>query len=338
VSADLFAAPHGAAPHGAAPHGAAPHAVAPHGAAQPSGYSLGSVVDAICAANDQFAPQTRGLSGQRALPSRRAVAKIMADLRATLFPWHFGAPDMSEDGLSYYVGRTLDAALVALSEQVRVACAFVGGQASGPNGHCIEHAVEVTQSLATALPSLRTVLGSDARAAYDGDPAATSVDEAIFSYAGMTAISYHRIAHELHGLGVPLIPRMIAELAHEATGIDIHPGATIGAGFFIDHGTGVVIGETTEIGQRVRLYQGVTLGAKSFPTDELGRPLKGIARHPVVEDDVVIYAGATVLGRITIGRGSTIGGNVWLTHSVAPGTHITQAHARQELFHDGGGI
>jgi serine O-acetyltransferase len=272
------------------------------------------------------------------LPSRRAVAKIVADLRAALFPWHFGAPDMSENGLGYYVGRTLDAALVALGEQVQVACAFVGGQGSSPKAHCIEHAVEVTHALAAALPSLRVVLGTDARAAYEGDPAATSVDEAIFSYAGMTAVSYHRIAHELHVLGVPLIPRMMAELAHEATGIDIHPGATIGAGFFIDHGTGVVIGETTKIGERVRLYQGVTLGAKSFPTDDLGRPLKGIPRHPVVEDDVVIYAGATVLGRITIGRGSTIGGNVWLTHSVAPGTHVTQVRPRQELFGDGAGI
>jgi len=182
------------------------------------------------------------------------------------------------------------------------------------------------------------LLGSDARAAYDGDPAATSVDETMFSYVGMTAISYHRIAHELHTLGVPLIPRVISELAHETTGIDIHPGATIGARFFIDHGTGVVIGETCVIGEHVRLYQGVTLGAKTFPTDDRGNLLKGAPRHPIVEDDVVIYAGATVLGRITIGRGSTVGGNVWLTHSVGPGSHVTQAQLRHELFDDGAGI
>ncbi|MEI7891750.1 MAG: serine O-acetyltransferase EpsC [Myxococcales bacterium] len=185
---------------------------------------------------------------------------------------------------------------------------------------------------------MRTALGTDALAGYDGDPAATSPDEAIFCYPGMTAILHHRIAHELFTLGVPLIPRIISESAHGATGIDIHPGATIGRSFFIDHGTGVVIGETAVIGDRVRLYQGVTLGAKRFPTDAQGRPIKGLPRHPIIEDDVVIYAGATVLGRITIGRGSSIGGNVWLTQSVAPGSRISQAEVRRELFEEGLGI
>jgi serine O-acetyltransferase len=154
----------------------------------------------------------------------------------------------------------------------------------------------------------------------------------------MSAIIHHRIAHELYVLGVPLVPRILSELAHAATGIDIHPGADIGASFFIDHGTGVVIGETCVIGERVRLYQGVTLGAKSFPTDESGHPKKGIPRHPIVEDDVIIYAGATILGRITIGRGSSIGGNVWLTQSVAPGSRVSQAQVREELFDAGAGI
>jgi serine O-acetyltransferase len=185
---------------------------------------------------------------------------------------------------------------------------------------------------------IRTQLGTDALAAYDGDPAAKSPDEAVFSYAGMSAITYHRIAHELHRLEVPLIPRIIAELAHSATGIDIHPGAQIGSRFFIDHGTGVVIGETCIIGEHVRLYQGVTLGAKSFTTDAHGHLTKGLPRHPIVEDDVVIYAGATVLGRITIGRGSTIGGNVWLTESVPPETRVSQARLREELFGNGAGI
>jgi serine O-acetyltransferase len=165
-------------------------------------------------------------------------------------------------------------------------------------------------------------------AAYEGDPALKSRDEAIFAYPGLYATTAQRIAHELHVLGVPLIPRIMTEWAHTATGIDIHPGAAIGEKFFIDHGTGVVIGETSIIGARVRIYQGVTLGAKSFPLDEKGNPIKGIDRHPVVEDDVIIYAGATILGRITIGKGSSIGGNVWLTQSVAPGSRITQADSR----------
>jgi serine O-acetyltransferase len=192
--------------------------------------------------------------------------------------------------------------------------------------------------IAARLPKVRALLGSDARAAYEGDPAATSADEAVLSYPCITALIHQRIAHELYDLGVPLVPRILSELAHAETGIDIHPGARIGASFFIDHGTGVVIGETCIIGERVRLYQGVTLGAKKFPTDDSGRPKKGIARHPIVEDDVVIYAGATILGRITIGRGSSIGGNVWLTQSVPAGSRITQAQIRQEMFEGGGGI
>jgi serine O-acetyltransferase len=160
----------------------------------------------------------------------------------------------------------------------------------------------------------------------------------VFCYPGITAITHHRLAHELYQLGVPLIPRIISELAHAATGIDIHPGARIGGSFFIDHGTGVVIGETSVIGERVCLYQGVTLGAKSFPLDAQGKPIKGRPRHPVVEDDVIIYAGATILGRITIGRGSSIGGNVWLTRGVPPGSRITQALVRDDLFDGGSGI
>jgi serine O-acetyltransferase len=162
------------------------------------------------------------------------------------------------------------------------------------------------------------------------------LDEAVFCYPGVTAITQHRLAHELHLVGVPLLPRIVSELAHSRTGIDIHPGAEIGSSFFIDHGTGVVIGETCSIGQRVRIYQGVTLGARGV--DEQDHLLKGIPRHPIVEDDVVIYAGATILGRITIGRGATIGGNVWLTRSVAAGGRVSQAHARHRLFRDGAGI
>ena len=182
------------------------------------------------------------------------------------------------------------------------------------------------------------MLESDIIAAYQGDPAARSVDEVLVCYPGIVAITYHRLAHELYTLGVPLIARIISEIAHSATGIDIHPGASIGGSFFIDHGTGVVIGETTIIGERVRIYQAVTMGAKRFEVDNNGELLKGGARHPIVEDDVVIYAGATILGRVTIGRGSSIGGSVWLTKSIPPDSNITQAQTRNEVFVAGEGI
>jgi serine O-acetyltransferase len=261
-------------------------------------------------------------------------------LRSTLFPWHFGTPDVSEEGLRYFVGRTLDSALAGLEEQVRVGLVFDcdDGGDLGPCASCARQAAEITHEFAQRLPAIRALLETDAHAAFTGDPAATSPDEAIFSYAGMAAITYHRLAHELYLMKVPLIPRMISEIAHSTTGIDIHPGATIGPSFFIDHGTGVVVGETSVIGAHVRLYQGVTLGAKSFPVDENGHLIKGIPRHPIVEDDVVIYAGATVLGRITIGKGSTIGGNVWVTRSLAAGTRVSQAEYRAQMFEGGAGI
>jgi len=302
-------------------------------------WALGSVVDALCAANTELLQGCRRKLGQRGLPSREALAEIMANLRAALFPGHFGASDLSDEGLQYYVGHTLDAALVALREQVRRGLLFAcphGGH--GDCEACASLAGPATQSLAARLPAVRALLGSDARAAYEGDPAAQSPDEAVLCYPGITAITHHRIAHELYALGIPLVPRILAELAHATTGIDIHPGAQIGPSFFIDHGTGVVIGETSIIGARVRLYQGVTLGAKSFPTDEAGRPIKGIPRHPIVEDDVIVYAGATILGRITIGRGASIGGNVWITQNVAPGSRVSQAQAKRDLFDGGSGI
>jgi serine O-acetyltransferase len=188
-----------------------------------------------------------------------------------------------------------------------------------------------------SLPRVRSLLDTDIRAAFDGDPAARSIDEIVFCYPGVAAVARHRLAHELFTLGAPMLARIIAEIAHSETGIDIHPGAEIDSSFFIDHGAGVVIGETARIGKRVRLYQGVTLGAKRFEADDTGALVKGKPRHPIVEDDVIIYAGATILGRITIGSGSSIGGNVWLTHSVPPGSNITQARPI-ETFDHGGGI
>jgi serine O-acetyltransferase len=309
-----------------------------------SSWALAPVVDALCSANADLLQGRRRKLGRGALPSKEALAAIESDLRAALFPGHFGASDLSAEGLQYYVGHTLDAALVALNEQIRrgflFACACKPDAGAGVRDceSCERLAPPATRAFASRLPAVRALLGSDARAAYEGDPAARSPDEALLCYPGIDAMVHHRIAHELYVLGVPLVPRILSELAHTATGIDIHPGAKIGASFFIDHGTGVVIGETTIIGTRVRLYQGVTLGAKSFPTDDDGKPIKGIERHPVVEDDVIVYAGATILGRITIGRGSSIGGNVWLTHSVAPGSRVSQAQPRQELFDAGSGI
>ncbi|TWC62580.1 serine O-acetyltransferase [Herbaspirillum sp. SJZ099] len=191
-------------------------------------------------------------------------------------------------------------------------------------------ALHVTRAFGASLPDIRSLLDSDVLAAFHGDPAARSVDEVLLCYPGTLAMIHYRLAHRLYQLGLPLLARIISELAHSATGIDIHPGARIGSGFFIDHGTGVVIGETAIIGNNVRIYQAVTLGAKRFPTDAQGKLEKGNARHPVVEDDVVIYAGATILGRITLGRGAVIGGNVWLTHDVPAGAHISQAASREE--------
>jgi serine O-acetyltransferase len=185
---------------------------------------------------------------------------------------------------------------------------------------------------------VRALADTDAFAGFHGDPSATSMDEVIFSFPGFAAVLRHRLAHLLYKLGAPVLARIASEEAHGRTGIDIHPGAEIGERFFIDHGTGVVIGETAIIGRNVRLYQGVTLGAKRFETDEDGELRKNYPRHPIVEDDVVIYAGATILGRVTIGRGSHIGGGVWLTQSAPPGSHITQATPRQESFSNGAGI
>lgn len=188
------------------------------------------------------------------------------------------------------------------------------------------------REFAQELPHLRKLLDVDVLAAYHGDPAAQSVDEVVLSYPGVLALIHHRIAHVLYRLELPLLARMAAELAHGQTGIDIHPGARIGAGCFIDHGTGVVIGETAVIGRNVRIYQAVTLGAKRFPRDAQGHLQKGWPRHPIVQDDVVIYAGATLLGRITIGRGAVIGGNVWVTQDVAPQAHVSQSSPVEKIL------
>lgn len=265
------------------------------------------------------------------LPSRKVLVDILNDLSSVLYPNRLGTGERSDEGIDYFVGHTLDTALTALFEQIRRECRFKAEQNNRPDSHCRESAALINRQFAARLPVIRELLDTDLLAAYEGDPAATSLDEILVCYPSMIALINHRIAHELHVLGAPLVARMIAEISHSATGIDIHPGATIGASFFIDHGTGVVIGETAVIGNHVRIYQAVTLGAKRFPKEEDGTLVKGNARHPIVEDDVVIYAGATVLGRITLGRGSTIGGNVWLTHSVPANSLVSQSQAECQI-------
>ena len=265
------------------------------------------------------------------LPQRKELRNVVDGLSAVLFPNRLGLPDINDEGIDYFVGHTLDTALRTLQQQIRRELVFVAEQNHAVTHNMDSRANHITRAFAEQLPSVRKLLDTDITAAYQGDPAANSPDEALVCYPGIVAMTHHRLAHNLYLLGVPLIARIMTELAHSATGIDIHPGAKIGESFFIDHGTGVVIGETAVIGRHVRLYQAVTLGAKRFDMEEDGSLVKGNTRHPIVEDDVVIYAGATILGRITIGRGSTIGGNVWLTHNVPPNSHITQAQVRSEL-------
>ncbi|WP_080887289.1 serine O-acetyltransferase EpsC [Nitrospira japonica] len=264
----------------------------------------------------------------RELPSRKALLGIVEGLCAALFPTHYGRADLNEANIDYFVGHTLNQTLPLLQDQVRKGLLFASDTDDSDERSLAQRASRITSDFASRLPIIRGLLYTDLQAAYQGDPAATSTSEILLCYPGMTAVIYYRIAHALHELGSTLVARLTSDIAHSSTGIDIHPAADIGSHFFIDHGTGVVIGETTVIGQRVRLYQAVTLGAKRFTEGENGVLVKGEPRHPIVEDDVVIYAGATILGRITIGRGSVIGGNVWLTQSVPAGSHVMQAQMR----------
>lgn len=289
-----------------------------------------------CRAGDS--PVLRG-HGHAALPSRRIIIQLVEELRSVLFPGYFGTSEINGENMEFHVGATLDTLLRGLRDQVvRGLCFVCKAETSELCIDCENRALEITRSFLSCLPRVQRLLSTDVVAAYEGDPAASSPDETVLCYPGILALTNYRLAHELYKLEVPVIPRIITEHAHSTTGIDIHPGATIGESMFIDHGTGVVIGETSVIGKRVRIYQGVTLGAKSFPLDENGNPVKGIRRHPTVEDDVIIYSGATILGTVNIGKGSVIGGNVWLTRSVPPGSRIHQASVRNDRFQFGAGI
>lgn len=274
----------------------------------------------------------------RDLPNPDAVAAVVKKLYAALFPRHGGGQDGTDDGLDYFVGHTLNAALSALKALLTQEFRFTLARTNQENADAERAVATVLQEFAEYLPDVREAVLADVRAAFDGDPSAKSTEEILLSYPGIKAVYHHRVAHKLFQLNAPIVARIISEYSHSITGIDIHPGAQIGGSFFIDHGTGVVIGETAVIGERVRLYQAVTLGAKRFSVEENGSLTKGQPRHPVIEDDVVIYAGATILGRVTIGRGSTIGGNIWLTRSVPPFSNIVQAQARSETFDGGAGI
>jgi serine O-acetyltransferase len=285
---------------------------------------ISGIVDRVVAASKQLSFHPSGPKSCRVeLPSRTSCIEIMQQLRSMLFPGFFQLFEYTEESIGFHIGAILDRIAINLQEQIRRGFCF-SCSGEGELHLCGERAEHITGDFLNRIPDVMLLLRDDVQAAYAGDPAAKSPAETIFCYPGVFAITNHRIAHELYNLGVPVIPRIISENAHSVTGIDIHPGAKIGKSFFIDHGTGVVIGETSIIGERVRLYQGVTLGAKSFPLDEKGIPIKGVDRHPIIGDDVVIYAGATILGRIKVGARSVIGGNVWLTQSIPPDSSITQ--------------
>jgi len=268
--------------------------------------------------------------GVEGFPSRSRLAKVMDELCGVLFPLRLGPEHVRLHNEDEFVAQSLRIALSRLQAQIRLELNY-GRMTLAPT-RIDGEASSIAVAFAHHLPKLRRLLDTDIEAAFRGDPAARSFDEVLICYPGLLAIIHHRLAHQLHQLGVPLVARIVSEIAHSKTGIDIHPGAEIGENFFIDHGTGVVIGETAVIGSNVRLYQGVTLGAKSFPADADGNLLKAIPRHPIIEDDVVIYAGATILGRVTIGRASEIGGNVWLTHDVPPRSRVLQAREQNHVI------
>jgi len=261
--------------------------------------------------------------GAAFLPNRDAIVEIMGELRQLVFPGYFGQLALTRENVRYHVGALLVRLAEQLGEQIYHFLCYAESEGRGTAKPSMRRSAQLAERFLRRIPAVREMLALDAQAAYDGDPAAKSIDEVIYCYPGFYAITVYRLAHELLRLGVPLMPRIMTEHAHSVTGTDIHPGATIGRSFFIDHATGVVIGETTQIGDNVKIYQGVTLGARSFPKDERGRVIRGLQRHPTIEDNVTIYANATILGGATvIGRGATVAGNTFITESVAPDTVV----------------
>jgi serine O-acetyltransferase len=268
------------------------------------------------------------------LPNVKRIEEIVNLVKFILFPGFFDDVEINEDTQEYYTRRYIDKLYTLLNEQIYTSICF-------PNNNNLDDMGKLSSKLTVAfigkLPEIKRLLSTDVKAVYDGDPAATNYEEVIFCYPAIRAMINYRIAHELLMMGIPVLPRIITELAHSSTGIDIHPGAKIGEYFSIDHGTGVVIGETCIIGDHVRLYQGVTLGAKGFKLDDNGMPLN-VPRHPVLEDYVIVYSNSTILGRITIGHHTIIGGNIWQVNSVPPYSRIVQKKAVTSSFSDGLGI
>ncbi|QNN58059.1 serine acetyltransferase [Diaphorobacter ruginosibacter] len=296
-----------------------------------SSFDIPEIVRQLRVVRDQWREkQNRTDTEFREFPSRDAVTGAVEALKGVLFPLRLGPPELRHASEDFYVGHTLDAALHVLQAQARIELHYRQRGGAVSESDIDAQALNAIHAFAHSLPQLRQLLDTDVLAAFQGDPAARSVDEVVLSYPGVLALIHHRLAHTLYRLQLPLLARIVSELAHSQTGIDIHPGAQIGPGCFIDHGTGVVIGETAQIGSNVRIYQAVTLGAKRFPKDAQGHLQKGWARHPIVQDDVVIYAGATILGRVTIGRGAVIGGNVWITDDVPAGANVTQARLQRD--------
>lgn len=273
------------------------------------------------------------------LPSIKNLARIIDLVREILFPGYFGNTTIRTSTTMHYIGVYIDELYELLNGEVLAGMCFeCDDESENKIAKHTDRAKQVSLEFIEFLPEIRRQLGTDVEATFVNDPAARNVGEVIFSYPGIRAILNYRVAHKLLHLDVPLIPRFISEMAHSETGIDIHPRAQIGESFTIDHGTGVVIGSTAILGNNVKIYQGVTLGAKSFPLDDEGNPIKGIPRHPIVEDNVVIYAGATILGRVTIGKSSVIGGNVWVTNNLPPYSRVVQKRPKDIPFTDGAGI
>jgi serine O-acetyltransferase len=293
---------------------------------------VGRVAAALVRTYDDDSPPAHNLDVVSRLPSPERTIAVLERLVAVLYPGVHGNPHLTRANAAVHIGALLDDIAAELVEQARVALHWSCRRGGETCVRCANAARRSVDRFLATLPRVRRLLVLDIRAAYEGDPAARSFEEIMLAYPGLRAVTTYRLAHELHELGLPLLARVMTEHAHRQTGIDIHPGASIGRAFFIDHGTGVVIGETTTIGRNVKIYQGVTLGALSIPRDERGLVIRGKKRHPTIEDNVVIYAGATILGGDTvIGRGSVVGGNTWVTHSIPPRSRVISTPQEQRI-------
>lgn len=288
--------------------------------------TINSVVDKLSQPQSYEGLYHHNPEGQ-ALPSEQAVREFIALVRSTIFPGYYSSSSLHDSTITYHLGVAVERMHRVLAKQILYSLCFAEQEickGESCNSEQEYKALNIAGAFISYLPELRRMLALDVEAAYQGDPAAESIGEIICCYPSLKAITYHRIAHKLYELQVPLLPRIISEIAHSETGIDIHPAAHIGESFFIDHGTGVVIGATCIIGSRVKLYQGVTLGAKSFPKADDGSLIKGIERHPIIGDNVIVYSNTTLLGRISIGESARIGANMWITEDVPAGQSLSR--------------